>query len=286
MTSWTGSLLVGGQFLTAGGLPVQGLARWDGSVWSAFHDERAAGPWSLAVLNGSLYSGGSFLIPGSTTQRTGILRWADPAWVSIGGNPPNDDVYAITLYRGQLIVGGYFTSPTSHIALFDGATWQPLGAGLNGIVNALAVFDPDGPGPLPDLLIAGGSFSAAGAQPASNIAVWDGSQWSPLGMGTSSTVRALTTWNNQLVVAGDFGFAGGIASPALAFYGCPQPAPCYPNCDASTAAPVLNVNDFLCFLNAFAAASPYANCDNSTLSPTLNVVDFICFLNKFAAGCS
>ena len=39
----------------------------------------------------------------------------------------------------------------------------------------------------------------------------------------------------------------------MAFWGCPQPAPCYPNCDQSTAAPVLNVNDFTCFLNAFAA---------------------------------
>ena len=29
----------------------------------------------------------------------------------------------------------------------------------------------------------------------------------------------------------------------------------------------------------------YANCDSSTLTPILNVNDFICFGNKFAAGC-
>ena len=29
----------------------------------------------------------------------------------------------------------------------------------------------------------------------------------------------------------------------------------------------------------------YANCDSSTLSPVLNVNDFTCFLNKYAAGC-
>ena len=37
------------------------------------------------------------------------------------------------------------------------------------------------------------------------------------------------------------------------------------------------------------AGSPtacYANCDASTLVPFLNVNDFICFLNRFAAGCS
>ena len=29
----------------------------------------------------------------------------------------------------------------------------------------------------------------------------------------------------------------------------------------------------------------YPNCDASTINPTLNVNDFTCFLNKFAAGC-
>jgi hypothetical protein len=60
---------------------------------------------------------------------------------------------------------------------------------------------------------------------------------------------------------------------------------CYPNCDGSTAAPVLNVADFTCFLQGFAVADPYANCDGSTALPVLNVADFTCFLQKFAAGC-
>jgi hypothetical protein len=29
----------------------------------------------------------------------------------------------------------------------------------------------------------------------------------------------------------------------------------------------------------------YPNCDNSTVAPVLNVLDFSCFLNRFAAGC-
>lgn len=64
------------------------------------------------------------------------------------------------------------------------------------------------------------------------------------------------------------------------------PAVCYPNCDASTTPPTLNVNDFQCFVNAFAAAQSYANCDGSTVAPVLNVNDFQCFVNAFAAGCS
>jgi hypothetical protein len=68
--------------------------------------------------------------------------------------------------------------------------------------------------------------------------------------------------------------------------GACNPQACYPNCDQSTAVPFLNVQDFACFLNAFAGSQSYANCDNSTTAPTLNVQDFACFLNKFAAGCS
>jgi hypothetical protein len=72
------------------------------------------------------------------------------------------------------------------------------------------------------------------------------------------------------------------------------PGPCYANCDGSTTAPILNVEDFTCFINEFAAAQAlpheqqlthYANCDQSTTAPVLNVEDFTCFINKFAQGC-
>jgi hypothetical protein len=60
---------------------------------------------------------------------------------------------------------------------------------------------------------------------------------------------------------------------------------CYANCDGSTAAPTLNVADFGCFLQRFAAGAAYANCDGSTTEPVLNVADFTCYLQRFAAGC-
>jgi hypothetical protein len=72
-------------------------------------------------------------------------------------------------------------------------------------------------------------------------------------------------------------------------------APCYPNCDGSTVAPILNVEDFTCFINEFANAQSlphqqqlthYANCDQSTTPPVLNVEDFTCFINAFAQGCN
>jgi hypothetical protein len=69
---------------------------------------------------------------------------------------------------------------------------------------------------------------------------------------------------------------------------------CYANCDQSTQNPILNVDDFTCFINAYAAAqslphaqqvTSYANCDGSTVVPALNVDDFTCFINAYSVGC-
>jgi hypothetical protein len=76
--------------------------------------------------------------------------------------------------------------------------------------------------------------------------------------------------------------------------GCSAAGDCYANCDGSTQAPILTVEDFNCFINEFATAQSlapaqqikhYANCDGSTTPPILNVDDFICFINAFAQGC-
>jgi hypothetical protein len=80
-----------------------------------------------------------------------------------------------------------------------------------------------------------------------------------------------------LQAGGSYALAGGFL-PGSA-------APCYANCDGSTTAPLLNVADFSCFLQKFAAVDAYANCDGSTAQPVLNVADFSCFLQRFAAGC-
>jgi hypothetical protein len=69
---------------------------------------------------------------------------------------------------------------------------------------------------------------------------------------------------------------------------------CYANCDGSTVEPILNVDDFTCFINEYATSQglphsqqveAYANCDGSTVEPALNVDDFTCFINAYANGC-
>jgi hypothetical protein len=128
-----------------------------------------------------------------------------------------------------------------------------------------------------------GTIIAAGAGPGLGLGTL---HW-PLSTGQVSSGQVLYL---QWFVA-DAGAAGGQAASTVAQVpvfcgssGCP--APCgYANCDQSTTSPALNVLDFTCFLNKFAAGDPYAHCDGSTTPPTLNVLDFACFLNLYAKGC-
>lgn len=49
----------------------------------------------------------------------------------------------------------------------------------------------------------------------------------------------------------------------------------------SAQAGCLNVNDYVCFMNRFAAGDAYSDCDRDGLH-TVN--DYLCFMNAFAQG--
>jgi hypothetical protein len=72
---------------------------------------------------------------------------------------------------------------------------------------------------------------------------------------------------------------------------CVENPNCVANCDGSTISPILNVTDFVCFMQRFAMGCEdpedcYANCDDSTQAPFLNLADFTCFLQEYATGCN
>jgi len=116
------------------------------------------------------------------------------------------------------------------------------------------------------------------------VAIWvAGTGHAAHAQGTHSTAHVGPVPHNEQGRAVDqTGVVAGLPLPPTRLAVEPQ---CYANCDQSTTAPVLNVNDFMCFLNMYAAGDPNANCDGSTIPPILNVNDFQCFLTKYAAGC-
>ncbi len=124
-------------------------------------------------------------------------------WVPNPG-PTNNFVGVFAeMPNGDLIAGGRFTTiegvPANRIARWDGQSWSPLGSGMEGAgnpdVTALLVL-PNGD------LVAGGWFTIADGAPASRIARWDGTTWSPMGTGVSGGVSELVLLPSGDIVAG------------------------------------------------------------------------------------
>ena len=78
-----GDLVVCGNFAKAGGQTVNGIARWDGTSWSAFGEGFNGSVYGVGVFNGVLYAGGSFTASGSTPLGN-IARWNGTAWEDPG----------------------------------------------------------------------------------------------------------------------------------------------------------------------------------------------------------
>ena len=104
------------------------------------------------------------------------------------------------------------------------ARWLAVGEGgipgTNGPVYAMTMWDPDGAGPQPPVLLIGGAFTMAGTTPAVGIAMWDGHAWSAIGAGawTAGTyVRTIAVAaDGTVLVGGRLSFTGGVAGGGVA----------------------------------------------------------------------
>jgi trimeric autotransporter adhesin len=81
-------------------------------------------------------------------------------------------------------------------------------SGVDGEVSASTLWDADGLGAAPPVLVIAGEFTAAGSATASHIATWNGTDYAPLGTGLNGTVHALCTYAGSLYAAGAFTASG------------------------------------------------------------------------------
>lgn len=141
------ALFVGGQFASAGGVPAQNIARWDGQNWSA--------------VGGGIQSKGN--------GGVGSFCFFDP---DEAGPQPK-----------RLFVGGVFDSaggvPAKNIAMWDGDGWHAIGAidGNDAAVGSMVSFDVDGNGPEAPALAVAGKFTSAGGLAVSSLAFWRNGEW-------------------------------------------------------------------------------------------------------------
>jgi hypothetical protein len=164
---YNGALYVGGSFSDAGGVPVSGVARWDGASWSALGSGVAGRVYALTVHDGALIAGGAFATAGGAPANL-VARWDGGVWSPLGSELCGIDAAVLTLtdWNGDLFAGGAFSKggaqPSENLARWNGSAWLPLAGGTTD-------FSVDALGSYAGSLIAAGTFGLAGGTPATLI---------------------------------------------------------------------------------------------------------------------
>ena len=127
-------LTVGGVFTTAGGFPVNYLARWDGAAWHDMEggvhvqDANLNGVLALALWSGQLYVGGYFYQAGSVPSAN-IARWAEQDLVAIAPPASGGDDGALRLdaiiptpsRHGVTVTYRLASAARVHVSVWDSA---------------------------------------------------------------------------------------------------------------------------------------------------------------------
>lgn len=196
----SGELIAGGSFTAAGGVPVAGVARWNGTAWAPIGAGVGAAVTDFVLLpNGDLVA--------STTQ--GVRRWSGGVWTAIGPAWFPGVATLATLPNGDLIAGGYFDDIGGvfyeNLARWTGTAWVPFAGGAESTVDELLVL-PNGE------VVAGGQFTSIGSVASPYLARWNGSTWASMNCPVAAHVRTLLRRaNGDLLVGGFGGTFGGAA---------------------------------------------------------------------------
>jgi hypothetical protein len=240
------ALYAGGFLFATDGIPLRGLARWDGHQWGKPPGDLQAsltlpeiGALAVTADGESLVVGGSFdSIDGMPAAN--IASFDGKTWTpmadglvpqSPGWTPCIRALLAeATLRQGAagVVAAGYFWNTDlgiSGIAQWTGDTWAPLGGGLGPVgfptVGAALIVHDDGTGAA---LYIGGIFESAGPVPARNIGRWDGNAWSAVGVGlegpdSPAGISALCIYRGELYAGGNFTNAGNVPAFGIARWG-------------------------------------------------------------------
>ncbi|HEX6812727.1 MAG TPA: delta-60 repeat domain-containing protein [Planctomycetota bacterium] len=235
-----GELVAAGTFSSAGGVAANNLAQWNGSTWAPLGAGVAAmvravvvtpqgelvvanalstsptmsqvhrwdgvgwsvlGTWSGSIKCTLAIGPNGELLFANTA---GIVHWTGSAWAPHAPGMTWIDVIAATP-DGKLFGAGTLTGSLPNFALWNGATWTPLGPTYGypfGMQWASEVdFLPNG-----DLVVCGFFFFTGplGAPvPPQNVARWNGSAWSGFAnLGFSSVYTATFLPKGHLFLGG------------------------------------------------------------------------------------
>jgi len=220
---------VGGNFVTAGGVTANGIAKWNRltGTWSALGSGMIGTRYypsvkAIAISGSDVYVGGSFSAAGGISA-SGIAKWdtLTNTWSAVGngiGGSTSPTVYALVTSGNAVYVGGAFATAgniaANNIARWDTSSnaWSALGSGTNDAVLALGIVG--------NSVYVGGSFLMAGGNSVAHLARWDAGTWSVFDTGKSngiaSYVYTVAVGGSDVYVGGIFTTAGPIAANRVA----------------------------------------------------------------------
>jgi len=213
-------LYLGGSFQSIGGTAASNIAMWNGTRWSSLDSGVDGTVLDLLPFGSSVFVAGAFSTAGGLSSR-GLARWDGATW----STPGSVDGWIHTLASDgtNLFIGGQFTAINGlralRIAQWNGINWHAIGSITNhapgcshcsddGAVFSLATRGQE--------LFVGGRFVYAGTVFATNLAKWDGTNWSSVGGGVNGPVRAITHNRNGLFIGGDFSRVGAVTAKKVA----------------------------------------------------------------------
>jgi hypothetical protein len=258
---YNGDLIVGGCFTSAGGLPIENIARWDGSQWHEMPGFVGT-VISMEVFQGDLYvSVNSGLV--------GMQRWDGNQWHAVPGGANN---YDMTVWDGMLVSG--FLEPVA----FDGTTWTPL-PGYN--------FPPNNAAPIyayevfnGDLILGGGNFeTAVGIPGASGVVRFDGTSWHSMAGANGAPVFVS---GNMCVHNGELITNSTIRHPDGTFSHWSRWGPVCPFADITQDGSV-NIDDLLAVINSWGVCPPPPEACAADLDGNgiVNIDDLLTVINNW-----
>ncbi|MCK5469017.1 MAG: hypothetical protein KAI99_10915, partial [Cyclobacteriaceae bacterium] len=149
-----------------------------------------------------------------------IACYNGSSWTALGCGLEEGSIYDMVEFKGELYVTGQFEEigciSAINIARWncESNTWIAVEGGLTGgdapFGNALAVYENE--------LYVGGRMTKAGNIDVSNIAKWNGTEWSAIGSIENGSVRALEVYKQSLYAGGFFDSVNGINTGSIASY--------------------------------------------------------------------
>lgn len=229
LESFNGELIVAGSFGVAGGVEVDGLARWNGSFWQDLRRDDGGPYGGWAITDMTTFGQAVYMAPDAFSEH--VIVW-DGTELTNQNDISCQGFVSCTVEIDQLHVSGNElygvgsfsrrsfipdTFERASVARWTGSQWTHVRDGDDNPLERWAT----AAGTYQGQLLVAGAFEAVGDQRLDGLALFDGQTWRPLpnhrGHGISDgPVNAATVWNGELVIGGQFRWAGSTLANGLA----------------------------------------------------------------------